>query len=117
MSTLAEQRSRYVQRLERTIAELPDRLAAIPSVRRAILFGSWLRGRRDLLTDLDLVVILESDLTFPDRGAALHRVLRLDVDADILAYTPDEWERVRHRPLLKQAEEEGVVLYERAPSP
>ena len=117
MRSLAEQRKSYVERLERAVAELPDRLAAMPAVHRAILFGSWVRGRRDLLTDLDLVVILESDLPFPDRAAALHRDLGLDVDADILAYTPGEWERVRHRPMMRRVADEGRVLYERRSGP
>lgn len=113
MSSLAEERARYRERLERAIEELPGKLAALGGVERAILFGSYLDGRRDLLTDLDIVVILDTEEPFPARCASLAAALRLGVDADIMAYTPGEWERLRERPFFARAERYGRTIYER----
>ena len=44
-------RDAYRQALEDALARIRHRLADIPEVRKAILFGSSARGRRDLFTD------------------------------------------------------------------
>jgi len=113
MSSLAEERARYRERLERAVDDLPGKLAALGGVERAILVGSYVEGRRDLLTDLDLIVILDAEDPFPERCASLAAALRLGVDADIMAYTPDEWERLRTNPFFAHAERRGRTIYER----
>jgi len=40
------------------VDRLKRELASIPEVERVILFGSYVRGRRDLLTDLDVLVVM-----------------------------------------------------------
>jgi len=82
-------RAEYCQALEHALARIRKRLAEIPEVRKAILFGSSARGRRDLFTDLDLLVVMHSDLDFIQRGAELRRRLEAGVDMDLLVYTPD----------------------------
>ena len=74
----------------------------------------YARGRADLLTDLDIVVVQSSGQGFLARMAELHRRLgSLPVDADILVYTPQEWERVLETPFGARILREGKVLYEK----
>ncbi|NPV06392.1 MAG: nucleotidyltransferase domain-containing protein [Anaerolineae bacterium] len=85
----------------------------MPGVHRVILFGSYARGRRDLLTDLDLLVVMDSALDFVGRTAELAGRLRAGVPLDLLEYTPEEWERLRERPFMREIVKTGKVLYER----
>jgi predicted nucleotidyltransferase len=106
-------REAYRQALENALARIRQRLADIPEVRKAILFGSSDRGRRDLFTDLDLLVVMQSDLDFIQRSAELRRRLEPGVDIDLLVYTPDEFERMAQHAFLAHALEDGQVIYEK----
>jgi len=85
---------------------------------RIILFGS--RARRDHRpdSDLDILVIAESDEPRSVRSRKLYIAtssIARDVDADILVYTPDEvreWSSAP-RAFVTTALREGRVLYEK----
>jgi predicted nucleotidyltransferase len=87
-------------------------LRQIPAVQKVILFGSFAQGRRDLFTDLDLLVVMDSSLDFVARGVDLARRLRAGVALDLLVYTPQEMEAMRDRPFMRHALATGKVLYE-----
>jgi len=106
-------REAYRQALENALARIRQRLAEIPGVQKAVLFGSSARGRRDLFTDLDLLVVMQSDLDFIQRSAELRRRLEAGVDMDLLVYTPDEFERMAQHGFLAHALETGQVIYEK----
>lgn len=99
------------EELARLTAELVKRGAHL-----VVLFGSMARGRRDLFTDIDLLVVMESDEAFPHRLARLYADLAPRVDADILVYTPREFELMRETPFLRSVLAEGVVLYAQKPA-
>jgi uncharacterized protein len=84
---------------------------------RIILFGSWARGDADDLSDIDLVVILESEEPFIERILGLGRLLPGSVGSvDLLAYTPAEFDQMIHdqNPFAEMILEEGKVIYERS---
>ncbi len=62
-------------------------------VKRAIVFGSWARGEADGFSDLDLAVVMETNLPPLERALALTRELdhALPMTVDLLVYTPDEF--------------------------
>ncbi len=73
------------------IASGPLRAAG---VRRAVAFGSSARGVADAWSDLDLVVVIETDLPRLERGRLLDDLYgTLPVSLDVLVFTPAEFER------------------------
>ena len=106
----------YVTALERALDDLVNQLATMPEVERVILFGSYAAGRRDLFTDLDLLVVMRSPLDFVSRTADLYRRLRADVDMDLLIYTPEEIAQAGTHPFLRRILTEGRILHERRPA-
>lgn len=118
-SEITQERRRYADALERIVAALPKTFAQIPEVERVWLFGSYVRGRRDLCTDLDLIVLVHSHHDIVTRTAQLYErlagLLDLDVDIDIIAYTPEEFAQIRERGFLKHALSQGQIIYERLP--
>lgn len=113
---LRRKRVAYTAQLEGAVNRLVAVLSAIPEVERVILFGSYVRGQRDLFTDLDVLVLMRTELEFPERLQYLYRMLDLPVDADILCYLPEEFEELKERPFLKTALREGIVVYEKKPA-
>ncbi|RJQ28239.1 MAG: nucleotidyltransferase domain-containing protein [Peptococcaceae bacterium] len=106
----AVQEKEYGKLLRRELNRIVRELRRLKA-KKVILFGSFVRGRADLFTDLDLIVVLESEISFVERTGWLYRQLVPRVAVDILPYTPSEWEEVRKRPFFQKAISEGKVLY------
>ncbi len=107
-------------RLELLDAEL-ERFVKIASeeldAEQIILFGSLAQDRASASewTDLDLVVIAETDLPFHRRIGELLKRARFKVGADVFVYTPAEWELMKaERPFIREeVVKKGRVVYER----
>ncbi len=101
----------------RLVQELAERLRPTlekTQVRRAILFGSLARGEQSRRSDVDLLIVQETD-EFLERYDPLLREITQVVagrDVDLLIYTPQELEETSDRPLIARALKEGKVLYE-----
>jgi predicted nucleotidyltransferase len=83
---LKQRRTEYCQALEETLNRLLDHLTKMPEVEKVILFGSYAAGRRDLFTDLDILVVMDTQESFLERTAGLYRQISIDVDMDLLVY-------------------------------
>ncbi|GIW40292.1 MAG: hypothetical protein KatS3mg076_0869 [Candidatus Binatia bacterium] len=112
---LAEKRAAYVRELEAALAESIRILSSIEEVERVSVFGSYARGKRDLLTDLDLLVVMRTEMPFLERLGFLYGRLALPVDADIFSYTPEELRSLAERPFFRTMLRDEVVLYEKGP--
>jgi predicted nucleotidyltransferase len=83
---------------------------------KIILFGSWARGERGPHSDIDLLIIQESDLSCPQRYAQVRRLFwGMGVAMDILVYTPEEFARYQSvaGSFTHTVAREGKVLYAR----
>jgi predicted nucleotidyltransferase len=102
---------------DETLCALVDRLVAALAPRRVILFGSRARGTAKPDSDYDLLVVMDSDLPLEDRLFQARWAVR-DIRApkDILVVTPAEYDRCLTCvfDLVREAKEEGRVLYEAA---
>lgn len=82
---------------------------------RAIVFGSRARGEPSRKSDLDLILIQETDKRFLDRYDGIYLEIARAVKfqgVDLLIYTPEELSRIADRRFIQKALQEGVIIYE-----
>ena len=87
-------------------------------VLRAIVFGSFARGEATRHSDVDILVVWQTEKRFFDRHEGLYGALQEVIpgrDIDLLIYTPQELEQMQQRTFIKDVLREGVVIYEHQP--
>jgi len=102
------------------IETVATQLAEAAGAERVILFGSHARGEAHDASDVDLMLIAESDLPRFKRSRVLYRLLRPHPFAmDMLVYTPAEVERGKQSPLsfVSTVLQEGKTVYVRRTQP
>lgn len=92
--------ARRAEHLRAELDRIRKVLAADPSVKRVLVFGSLATGQVHEWSDLDLVVIQETSLPFVERSARLARLLRPGVGVEFLVYTPEEFSEMARRPFV-----------------
>ena len=99
--------------LERELARIVSVLIKEYDPLKIVLFGSLATGNIHEYSDIDLVVIKNSQKGFYERLEEVGLLVMSRRGADILVYTPDEFEIVKDR-LFFQEEvlKKGRVLYE-----
>lgn len=104
-----------------TLAELAARIRPAleaAGALRAVAFGSWARGSADGFSDLDLAVVIDTDLPRFERAKLLDDVFAAipGLAIDLVVYTPEEWEAGvrRDMDLFHTLALEGVVIHERS---
>jgi predicted nucleotidyltransferase len=110
---LDQRRTEYAQALDYALDRILDYVTSLPKVEKVILFGSYAAGRRDLFTDLDLLIVMASEQDFVQRTAELYQHIQAGVDVDLLVYTPQEFEEQRQRGFVRHALATGRVIYEK----
>jgi len=111
--SLAEKREEYVNLLKTSLTQIIDKLSKSDNVKRISLFGSYTRGKADLFTDLDILIIMDTPKPFLERTKEVYALLALPVDADILCYTPEEFEGLKNTPFFQKILAEEIILYEK----
>ena len=85
---------------------------------KIVLFGSWCRDEEDKYSDVDIIIIYETKKRFLDRLEELYLMWDIPIAFDILAYTPEEFDKMlkEKNPFIKIINSEGEVIYERLKS-
>ena len=101
--------------LDRELQRWLPLLIAHEQPERIILFGSYGMDQVNEWSDLDLVVVKETELRFLDRTRRILELLKPRVGVDLLVYTPQEFEQLcRERAFFRQEiVAKGKVVYER----
>ncbi len=82
---------------------------------KIILFGSYARNEVDEESDIDIIVVYQTEKKFMDRLEELYMNWDLPRAVDILAYPQDEFmDMMKDNFFLNQAVKEGIVIYERS---
>ena len=98
--------------LQRELARIIGRISRV-GTRKVILFGSLLSDKTGLTSDIDLIIIRDTQERFLDRIETVYREIEPNVAVDILVYTPQEIEEMsRWSSFIRRALKEGRVLYE-----
>jgi predicted nucleotidyltransferase len=96
------------------IQEMVSRIVAVCDPEKVVVFGSHARGDAHSSSDIDFLVINETDLPRPKRSVALYSALReYPCSKDILVYTPAEVHEYSELPqsFVMTALREGTVAY------
>jgi uncharacterized protein len=81
---------------------------------KILLFGSLAHGNYDEYSDIDIILIYETDKRFMDRLKELYMAWEIPKAVDILAYTPEEFETMMNEnPFVQDSANSGKVIYER----
>lgn len=83
-------------------------------VNKVILFGSYSRGSETRKSDLDLMILTDTNKRFFDRYGSFEKIHELikGRNIDLLIYTPEELDRIAHRSFIKKILNEGKTIYE-----
>ena len=96
----------------RLVEDIVSRLSAYEPL-HVILFGSVARNESDELSDVDLVIVKETEEDFFSRIRRVLQILNLKTGIDVLVYTPDELQRMKEQgnALIETVLEEGIVVH------
>ena len=98
------------------LQEIVRRIVDTVDPARIILFGSYAYGTPHKDSDIDILVIMESDRPRHKRPVEINRALAgLLIPKDILVYTPaevDDWKDVPQA-FVTQVMKKGVVVYDK----
>ncbi len=84
-------------------------------VLRAIVFGSLARGEGSRRSDVDLIIVQNTEKPFLDRYEDISYEITRAVpgrDVDLLIYTPEELVQLSHRRWIANVLKEGKTIYE-----
>jgi len=101
---------------ESQIRQVAAQLGTAAQALQVILFGSYARGDATERSDVDLLVVAQTDLPRHKRAVDLYRQLRpYPFGMDIVVYTPQEMEEGKKSALtfVSTVLREGKTLYER----
>lgn len=106
---LAEKRKGVLEKeLERILPILVNL-----NVRKIILFGSLSMGKVHRSSDIDLIIVKDSNQRFLDRLDEFYRAVKPNYGIDFFVYTQEEFEEMnKTNPFLRRAVKEGRLLYE-----
>lgn len=101
---------------EAEIQRLIDKIVAYMEPEKVIVFGSYAKGTATYRSDLDLLVVKETELSMQQRSAVVHSFLTtLLIKVDVHVYTPEEIEEFGNEPFsfVQSILKTGKVLYQR----
>ncbi|MFX1316248.1 MAG: nucleotidyltransferase family protein [Promethearchaeota archaeon] len=109
---LKEAKEEHLRNLQKELKRIKSEFIKMGAY-RIILFGSAAREELGLISDIDLIVVIDSNKSFIERLADFYQQIQ-PRDADILIYTPIEFDRMKRENLfLQHVLNEGKIIYER----
>ena len=84
---------------------------------KIILFGSVARGDDDEYSDIDLIIVKETETRFIQRQVDATMLVPGDISVDIFVYTPKEFQKMieDNSSFIERVLADGIILYENAP--
>jgi len=109
---LKEAKEEHINNLQAELNRIKSKLIKM-GAHKIILFGSAAREELGLMSDIDLIVIIESNKDFVERLAYFYQEIQ-PIEADLLIYTPLEFNRMIEENLfIQHVLKQGKVIFER----
>ncbi|MBC7333038.1 MAG: nucleotidyltransferase domain-containing protein [Actinobacteria bacterium] len=99
--------------LKRNLDKIVEDLKRKYNPEKIILFGSFASGRVKEYSDLDLLIVKNTNKRFWDRIKEVVKLCDYDVGVDFLVYTPEEYEGELRNNIFFREEivKKGKVIY------
>ncbi len=99
--------------LENSLQKLVNIIKEQPGIKKIIVFGSYARKKLTENSDLDVLVVQDTDIPWYKRLTGLSRE-NVEVSIDMLVFTPDEFEELKTKTgsVVDEAIKEGITVYE-----
>ena len=101
---------------EQEIEKVATRIGEEINAFQVILFGSYARGQAGVYSDVDLMVVADSELPRFKRSRELYKLFRpYPFGMDLIVCTPEEIERGKQSPIsfVSRVLREGKTVYVR----
>src|SRR3989442_11766404 len=107
---------RSLEQLEQTLERILSALEEHYQPEQAIVFGSLASGHITETSDLDLLIVKETDKRFFERIKDVVKICDYDIGVDFLIYTPEELnEAATVNPFVRdEILAKGIVVYRAA---
>lgn len=80
--------------------------------RKIVLFGSYAHGKPNTNSDIDLLVVVDTNKSFHQRIQDLRPLLPKDKPIDLIVLTPEEYQKAKGiNPLVTEIDSKGRILY------
>ena len=114
---MAEALLKKIEKVDKSlIDDIKSRIVEVVDPEKIILFGSYAYGKPSKDSDLDILVIMKSDLPRYKRSVPIYRALAgILIPKDIIVYTPQEvkeWGNVPQA-FVTTAVTRGKKIYEK----
>ena len=99
-----------INKLSKNIEEELVKLKMKYGAEKLILFGSYARGDFSEGSDLDVVLIKNTNKRFIDRIGDILKIYNGDIPLEPLVYTPEEFKKMEDRDFIKTILKEGIEV-------
>ena len=102
--------------IEIYLKEIINKIITEFSPQKIILFGSYAYGHPTADSDIDLLIVMDTDLMPHKRAVPVRKALKgIGIPKDIIVKTPEEFERFKDiaGTIIYPAAHRGRLLYER----
>ncbi|EGD51640.1 DNA polymerase beta domain protein region [Thermoanaerobacter ethanolicus JW 200] len=104
-----------IEQLNRELTRIVEVLIKEYQPEKIILFGSLATNQINEWSDIDLIVIKDTDKSFYERLEEVVKVAKPTIGTDIIVYTPKEIEEMKESMFyVEEILKKGKVIYERS---
>ncbi|MGQ9610229.1 MAG: nucleotidyltransferase domain-containing protein [bacterium] len=107
---LAKERKK---KLEEELGRIIPKIIEL-NVEKVLLIGSLATGEIHPTSDIDLIIIKETDKRFIERLEEFYTQVKPKIATDFFVYTPEEFDEIKkNNQFIKYALKTGKVIYEK----
>lgn len=102
--------------IQQDVANIAHQIVATYKPEKVILFGSAVRGEATQESDLDFLIVKETQQAYHDRVMHLRRGLQTTRALDLIILTPEEFQRAldERRVFVRHVLRYGKTLYDKS---